>query len=101
MHNEQHPFAGKKMRIKAGVKHPHHPDFAGSIYHVEDWWDRLGLGSWMQCGSNTACLIYTRRLAINDLPMDNSVVYGKVGSFGHLLHVSELEELPEDNPDAG
>lgn len=28
------------------------------------------------------------------VPIDNEVVYGKIGALGHLFHVSELE-LPE------
>ena len=32
-------------------------------------------------------------LGFSGLPVDDEVVYGKVGPFGHLLHVSELGEI--------
>lgn len=30
---------------------------------------------------------------MSQLPLDNEVLYGKVGQFGHLVHISEIEEL--------
>ena len=87
MHTESHPFAGQMV----------HADIRGrdgevkSVeYHVEDWWDKLTGGSWMTADGNPAALNYALRAALAELPIDNDVVYGKVGSFGHLVHISEI-----------
>jgi len=86
-------MAGKTVRIKAGIVHPQVENFGGSEYRLEDWWDRCAGKSWMRCDRNPACLIYAIRIgfALEPLPNDDEVVYGKVGHLGHLLHVSELE----------
>ena len=93
MHEESSPLARTTVRIREDVKHPQYPEFGGAEFHVEDWWDRLGGKSWMDCDGNPACLIYAVRSANADprLPLDNEVLYGKVGHFGSLVHVSELE----------
>ena len=40
---------------------------------------------------NIPCMIYAIRSAKCRLPIDNEVLYGKVGHFGHLIHVSEIQ----------
>ena len=93
IHSEAHTHARKTVRIKADVVHPQQADFGGQEFHLEDWWDRVAGQSWMDCQGNPACLIYAMRTGFSEhsTPPDNEVVYGKVGAFGHLLHVSELE----------
>ncbi|PQM51799.1 hypothetical protein C5U48_12790 [Mycolicibacter virginiensis] len=59
-------------------------------YHVEDWWDRLAGGSWMFADGNPAAMAYAVRSAFKGLPIDNEVLYGKVGALGYLVHVSEI-----------
>ena len=81
------------MKIKAEVKHAQDPNFGGSDYRVEDWWDRVAGKSWMDCNGNPACLIFAMRSGLAGLPTDDEVLYGKVGSFGHLVHISEIEAL--------
>ncbi len=94
MHNESSKLAGKVVRIKKDVKHPQVPDFGGSEFWVEDWWDRLTGGSWMDANGNPACLIYAMRTGLGaNVPTDNEVLYGKVGPFGHLVHITEIEEI--------
>jgi hypothetical protein len=93
MHNESHPAAGKIVRIKKDAKHPQMPDFGGSEYRIEDWWDKLAGKSWMDSTGNFACVIYAIRNVENKLPLDNEVVYGKIGCFGHLVHISEIENI--------
>lgn len=80
MHLEPHPMARKVVHLKDGTE-----------YRLEDWWDRLGEGSWMHCIENMACIQYAMRGLRCDLPVDDEVVYGKVGSFGYLIHVSEID----------
>jgi hypothetical protein len=83
IHSQPHAQAGQTVTIKTGK-------FAGEKYRIEDYWDRLGQGSWMFCEGNPACLMYAMRSAMEQLPTDDEVVYGKIGAFGHLVHVSEL-----------
>lgn len=91
IHQEQSPLAGKTVRLKDSVDHPHIP--AGERdYRVEDWWDCVDGRSWMDAVGNPAALIYAVRSVRAGLPIDNDVLYGKVGPFGHLIHVSEIVE---------
>lgn len=84
MHNEASPLSGRTVTIKTGTH-------AGCEYRVEDYWDRVSGGkSWMDMGGNPACIIYGVRAGQEGLPIDDEVVYGKIGPFGHLIHVSEL-----------
>jgi hypothetical protein len=88
-------YKGKTVRIKEGVQHPQIPDFGGSEFRVEDYWDAMpGNESWMFADGNPACLVYAMRSAFAGIPTDNEVLYGKVGAFGHLVHVSEIYEFP-------
>jgi hypothetical protein len=81
-HSSEHPKAGQMVKIASG-------EFAGEDYRVEDWWDRVAGKSWMFCDGNPACLDYAMRS--HNLPVDDEVVYGKIGPFGKLIHVSQLE----------
>jgi len=89
-HKEPHPMAGKTVRIKKEAKHFQVPDFGGSEFVVEDWWDRVSGQSWMVCDGNPACMVYAMRSA-GQTPIDNEVVYGKIGLLGHLVHTQEIE----------
>ena len=93
VHKEQHPFAGKTVKIKKEVTHPQVWDFGGGELLLEDWWDRLVKKSWKDCDGNPACMIYASRVisASGEIPLDDEVVYGKLKGLGHLVHVSELE----------
>lgn len=82
MHDAASPLAGKTVAIVAGV-------LAGNQIVVEDWWDRVAGKSWMICDGNPACLDYAMR---ESTPLDDEVIYGKVGMFGKLVHVSQLGE---------
>ena len=95
---ERSPLAGKTVKIKQTATHRQVPDFGGSEFRVEDWWQNVAGQSWMTCKGNPACLIYAMRSAENNLPTDNEVLYGKIGHIGHLVHVSEIEiaEAPQD-----
>ncbi len=91
LHGEASGYAGKTVKIKLEAKHLQVPDFGGSEFRVEDWWDRLRQGSWMFCQGNPACIIYALRIVEEHLPMDDEVLYGKIGCFGHLVHISEID----------
>ena len=91
MHEVPHPFSRKTVRIKKEVTHPQFPNFGGSELLLEDWWDRVAGKSWMYCDGNPACLVYAMRTSGKNVPIDDEVVYGKMYSYGHLVHVTELE----------
>jgi len=95
IHQDPSPLAGKTVRIKSHVKNRQSPDFGGSLFRVEDWHDRVAGESWQVCEGNPACLVYSLRFYDNPLPMDDEVLYGKVGAFGHLVHVTEIEPVED------
>ena len=39
---------------------------------------------------HAASLAFATRAALAGLPLNNEVVYGKVGPYGHLVHVEEI-----------
>lgn len=82
MHSEQHSLAGQTVSVDIGQGY--------QDYRVEDWWDRLTGGSWMDAVGNPAALNYAMRVATERLPINDDVVYGKIGAFGYLVHVSEI-----------
>lgn len=85
---------GITVRIREGVTDPAQGAVvAGAEYHVEDLWQKVAGKSWMDSTGNPAALHYAMRAAASNLPIDNDVLYGKIGSFGHLVHVSEIEPL--------
>lgn len=47
----------------------------------------------MSADGNPACMNYAIRAGFSDLPTDDEVLYGKIGGFGHLVHISEIEEI--------
>jgi len=92
MTNQSSPLAGTKVKIKTGVLDPVQGMVVeGAEYRVEDYWHVLTGGSWQFADGNPAALQYAIRAAANNLPIDNEVLYGKIGGLGHLVHVSEIE----------
>lgn len=85
MKREPHKFAGQTVEITEG-------EFKGQQYRVEDWWENVAGESWMVCDGNPACLEYAMRGAFEQTPIDNNVLYGKIGAFGKLIHVSQIKE---------
>lgn len=89
MHTEAHPQAGQTVTVKMRG-HPRMDD-GEYDYRIEDWWDRLTGGSWMNANGNMAAMGYAMRNGMSGLPLDDDVVYGKIGPFGHLVHISEIQ----------
>ena len=81
-------LAGKKVKIVNG-------DLKGKEILIEDWWENVGGGSWMDAKGNPACLNYAMRTGCQKfkIPNDDDVLYGKIGILGKLVHISELEEV--------
>lgn len=92
-HLDAHPNANQTMKVV--LRAPHFQlDGLEHIAIVEDWWDRLTGKSWMVSDGNPAAIVYALRTGFSGvLTPDDEVVYAKIGSLGHLLHVSELAEV--------
>lgn len=95
IHIEKSEYADQKIKIKENIKHPQVPNFGGSEILIEDWWDRVAGDSWMFSKGNPACLIYALRTGFSKMtiPTDDEVLYGKIGSIGHLVHINELTKV--------
>lgn len=85
MKREQHHLAGQAVIIKRG-------SLAGEEYKIDDWQINVyGGQSWMHANGNPAALDYDAlRGGRENLPIDDNVLYGKIGSFGKMIHISEL-----------
>lgn len=87
---------GATVRIRDGVTDPAQGQVVGGAeYRVEGLWQEVTGCSWTEAIGNPAALQYAMRAAANNLPIDDDVLYGKIGHFGHLVHVSEIEPLGE------
>lgn len=98
---ERFKYAGKILKIKKGTGYSSMGELLdGKEIIVEDYWMNINGRSWKNTHGSPAVLEYCVR-ALNKrtlLPMDDEVVYGKVGYYGHLLHVSELVLPGEREP---
>lgn len=90
MHSQSHPLAGQTVTVIPAASLYGHTGTDPVEFRVEDWNDRVFGRSWQVMAGNPACLGYAVRAALGGLPSDNEVVYGKVGSLGHLVHVDEI-----------
>lgn len=81
------PLADQIVTIKNG-------ELAGKEYHVEDWWENVAGRSWMFCNGNPACMEYAIRTGLQafGVPNNNDVLYGKIGLYGYLVHISEIQD---------
>jgi hypothetical protein len=79
-------FAGQTVKIKPEVK-----KYGGAELLIEDYWENIFGSSWMFAKGNPAAMEYAVRVALSKLPINDDVVYGKIGMIGKLFHVTELE----------
>jgi len=93
---KQSEYAGKTVILKH-LDSLNTPDgnLSGAEYRVEDYWINVSGSSWMWAKGNPACIIYAMRSGFGKLPIDDRVLYGKVGMFGHLIHESEIDKVLE------
>ena len=87
---DTHPLAGQTVTIE--LTSPGDPQFGVGPHEftVENWWDVLTGNSWMASDGNPAAMIYGLRAGKARLPLNDEVVYGKIGGMGILVHASEL-----------
>jgi hypothetical protein len=93
VHNSPSIFAGKRIQLTEKAFH----DLGSNekYIYIEDWWDRVYGESWMHICGNPACLGYAIRSAKVKLPIDDEVLYGKIGIFGYIVHETELLPIQE------
>jgi len=94
-HTDKSPLAGQTIEVKFSAGHPQIPGSKDLTfqYIVEDWWDHMTGGSWMDAEGNPACLVYAIRTGFAPppgIPFDDQVLYGKIDGLGHLVHTSEI-----------
>lgn len=92
IHDQPHPQSGKTVKLKPAKDMEPDGIVTDAEYRIEDYWDRVGGGSWMHAQGNPAALKYAIRSGVASLPLDDDVVYGKINGLGHIMHVSELGE---------
>ena len=80
IHQKEFDLAGQNVKLKNG-----------EVFRVEDWADRVLGGSWMFQKGNPCAIKYAIRAGCEGLPTDNEVLYGKIGAFGEMVHVSEID----------
>lgn len=84
MPRSKSPLAGKTVKIKTG-------ELAGLEIIIEDWWENVHGATWRFSAEVPAVMFYAaRRTRDHHLPLDDDVLYGKIGNFGYLVHISEL-----------
>lgn len=90
LHQSAHPLAGQTVTLAPVA--PDGPLVLGVEYRIEDYWDRVSGQSWMNATGNPAALGYAMRtgLAKTTTPIDDEVLYGKIGGLGYLVHASEI-----------
>lgn len=96
MHTESHLKKGQTVKIRLRAAHAQLDGLEHDLV-VEDWWDKLTGKSWGMSDGNPAALVYGMRIGFAKAfdMVDDEVVYGKIGPFGHLIHESEIiDESP-------
>lgn len=92
IHTDPSYLAGRTVRIRRHV-----PNLGGMEFRVEDWWDRVAGQSWRDSSKNgnPAAVHYQTRPGCS--PCNDEVLYGKIGSTGHLVHVCEIDATSLDS----
>lgn len=87
MNKKKSKYAGKTVQFAYG-------NVSGSMV-VEDYWHHVSGYSWMDSAA-IAAANYAKRVYRDGLPIDDEVVYGKVGALGYLIHVTEIKDVDDE-----
>ena len=88
-----HALAGQTVTLRSAADPIQGAVVTGAKYRVEDYWTTISGGLDVRTSAeygNWAAINYVNRAALVGLPDDGEVVYGKIGTLGHIVHVSEL-----------
>lgn len=80
IHSEPSPLANTTVTLSSGP-------YEGSEYNIQDYWDRIFGGSWMESDSPYA-VEYTIHGLSYRVPMDDEVLYGEIDGIGHIVRVA-------------
>lgn len=86
---DKHPLAGKRVRLRTWDGDP----LNGQINVVEDWWANVKGPQETSADESPAMLHYMVRSELCRLPVDELVVYGKVGALAYIVHEREIEAV--------
>jgi hypothetical protein len=89
IHKTKSPLAGKEVSIRE-CDYP--TSLCGKTFIVEDWWDRVQVSegkSWRDCHEYLVCANYKMRMTRRE-QNDDEVLYGRIGPFNYLVHVSDI-----------
>jgi hypothetical protein len=92
-HSTPHDLAGKTVTLAPASPNAEIHD--GVEFTVEDWYDRVTGQSWMFAEGNPTAIKYALRTGFGGgkVPVNDEVVYGKIGNLGHIVHTTELGEV--------
>jgi len=93
-HDRPSELKGKTVKIKKEVFEPNTDFFISENFVVEDWYDRVRKKDWKReakFSTDCECLLYASRAESTNLPDDEQILYGKVGEWKHMMHISEIE----------
>ncbi|QCG77047.1 hypothetical protein SEA_EWALD_38 [Gordonia phage Ewald] len=93
IHPDPHPTADRAVVVLAKSIASETPQ--PMVFMVEDYWDRVSGGSWQTAVDSREALAYGLRAGFADLPLDDEVLYGTIGSTTLLVHVSEIMTADE------
>lgn len=93
IHLEPHAMADKAVVVLAKSIASETPQ--PMVFMVEDYWDRVSGRSWQTSVDSRAALAYGLRAGFAELPLDDEVLYGAIGSTTVLIHVSEIMTADE------
>jgi hypothetical protein len=83
MHSESFAQAGQTVVLSAGP-------YEGQSFTIEDWWDLLTGGSWMDADGNPVAIQYAIQGLMYNIPYDDEVLYGKIDGLDFLVHTKWL-----------
>lgn len=82
IHNEAHALAGQTVVLNSGP-------YEGSEYEIQDYYDRVFGGSWMN-GGRAPVMEYAMQGLFYSIPYDDEVLYGESGGVARLVHTKWL-----------
>lgn len=85
---------GTTVKLHDWAEHFQFDGFGGSEVRIEDTWENVTGGSWMNATGNPAALVYAMRSGTSKgrIPLNDDVWYGKLGSLGVLVHEVEIND---------
>lgn len=93
-HQNASELSGQEVAVVAGR-------YAGMIFSIEDWWDRVSGRSWGDRPWSAEQMVYAARMVRDRRPPppDEEVLCGKIGGVPVLIHLTEIKTDRGIDPD--